>query len=58
MPNRKTHEQYVAEVAKINPNIEVYIEPNKAKIAHRNTKTGDVSYVCPSSILTGHKCSK
>ena len=60
MRKSETHEQYVADVAKINPDIEVVgtYKGSNIKIAHKNTKTGDVSYVCPSTILTDHKYSK
>jgi len=60
MRKSETHEQYVADVAKINPDIEVVgtYKGSNIKIAHKNTKTGDVSYVCPSIILTNHKYSK
>ena len=59
MSNRNIHEEYVADVAKINPDIEVVgtYKGSNIKIAHKNTKTGVISYICPSAILTDRKYS-
>ena len=54
----KTHEQYVEEVSKINPNIEVigsYINTN-TKILHRCKTCGYIWKVKPKNIMQGHGC--
>lgn len=60
MSKRKTHQQYVDEVLKINPNIEVlgkYVG-NKTKIIHR-CKICNHEWNCvPGSILRGSGCPK
>lgn len=58
MGKKKTHEEYVKEVAQINPNIEVieqYVGSN-IKIAHRCKIDGYVWSTQPNIILMGHKC--
>lgn len=58
MGKRKTHEQYVDDVASINPNIEVagkYID-SRTKILHRCKIDGHEWYVKPNDILNGHGC--
>lgn len=58
MSKKKTHEQYVAEVAVINPNIEViskYVN-NKTKILHRCKTDGFEWCVKPNHILGGSGC--
>jgi len=58
MPKRKTHEQYVAEVAIKYPDIEVigeYIN-SSTKTAHKHKTCGNVWYVRPNSILRGCGC--
>lgn len=60
MSRRKTHEQYVAEVAVINPNIEVvgkYIDAN-TKILHRCKIDGYEWMAKPANILTGYGCKQ
>lgn len=58
MPKRKSHEEYVQELAKVNPSIEVlgtYIN-NYTKILHK-CKTHDYEwYVTPNRILCGVNC--
>ena len=57
---KKTHEEYVKEVAKINPNIEViesYIS-NKIKILHRCKIDGYEWLVDPSHVLRGQNCPR
>lgn len=58
MPKKKTHEEYVVEVNKINPNIEVidrYVNTN-TKILH-HCKIDDCTwYAVPSNILNGKGC--
>ena len=58
--NSKTHEQYVDEVSKVNPNIEViekYIDSSTA-ILHRCKKHNVLWYAYPTNILRGHGCSQ
>ena len=58
MAKKKTHEEYVEEVAKINPDIEVvgvYVN-NSTKILHRCKKCGYEWMVCPNAILSSHGC--
>ena len=60
MARKKTHEEYVKEVFKINSNIEVigkYIN-NKTKILHKCKIDGYEWYVIPKSILKGCGCPK
>ena len=60
MPRRKTHEEYVKEVAEINPDIEVvdrYINDN-TKIKHRCKRDGYEWYAKPNHILQGRGCPK
>lgn len=60
MPKKKTHEEYVAEVNKINPNIEVvgtYLD-SKTKILHRCKIDGYEWYATPHNILRGRGCPK
>ena len=60
MSKRKTHEEYVAEVAIKNPNIEVvgtYIDA-KTKILHRCKVDGHEWNPSPDSILSGRGCPK
>lgn len=55
---RKTHEEYVAEVAVTNPNIEVvdrYIN-NSTNILHRCKIDGNEWYAKPNNILSGRGC--
>lgn len=58
MPKKKTHEEYVNEVNKINPNIEVidrYVNTN-TKILH-HCKIDDCTwYAVPRNILNGKGC--
>lgn len=54
----KTHEQYVREVEKINPDVEVvgkYIN-KRTKVLHRCKICGYEWFANPSNILTGSKC--
>lgn len=57
---RKTHEEYVLEVAKINNNIEVIDQyaGSNIKIAHRCKIDGYVWVTQPNIILMGHGCPK
>jgi predicted nucleic acid-binding Zn-ribbon protein len=60
MGKRKTHEEYVAEVATKNPNIEVvgnYIDA-KTKILHRCKIDGHEWKPSPDSVLSGRGCPK
>lgn len=60
MGKKKTHEEYVKELAEKNPNIEVieqYIGSN-IKIAHKCKIDGYVWNTQPNIILMGHKCPK
>ena len=60
MGKRKTHDEYVVEVAKINPNIEVvgiYVD-SKTKIEHRCKIDGHKWFAFPGNILSGHGCSE
>lgn len=55
---KKTHEEYVAEVAAINPNIEVigtYINA-RTKILHKCKIDNHEWYVAPTTILSYHGC--
>lgn len=58
MPKKKTHEEYVAEVAAINPNIEVIEEyiNSRTKILHLCKIDGHEWSVKPNDILNGHGC--
>lgn len=56
--NGKTHEQYIIEVSKVNPDIEVigtYID-SKTAILHRCKKHDVQWYAYPTNILRGHGC--
>ena len=58
MPKKKTHEEYVAEVAVINPNIEVVgtYAGNKIEILHR-CKIDQYEWMArPNNILNNHGC--
>ena len=58
--NKRTHEEYVAKVAEINPNIEViesYIDAN-TKILHKCKIDGYEWKIRPASILVGEGCPK
>lgn len=58
MSRKKTHEEYVAELAIKNPNIEVaekYIN-SQTKILHRCLIDGYEWYIAPSIALQGHGC--
>lgn len=58
MSRRKTHEEYVNELATINPNIDVleqYINAN-TKIAHRCKIDGHIWCPAPGSVLGGQGC--
>lgn len=58
MSSKKTHEEYIAEVAIVNPNIEVvdkYINA-KTKILHRCKIDGYEWFPSPSSVLSGRGC--
>lgn len=56
----KTHEQYVAEVKQINPNIIVIglYTGNRISILHMCMLDGYAWYATPSNILSGHGCPK
>jgi len=60
MRNRKTHKEYVAEVAIKYPDIKVVGEykGNKTKIPHKHKTCGNVWHVIPTSILSGHSCPR
>lgn len=60
MPRKKTHEEYMAEVAVINPNIEVIGMYNGAhkKIMHRCLIDGYEWEAAPHNILFGKGCPK
>ena len=54
----KSHNDYIAEVFNINPNVEVvdlYVDA-ETKIRHRCKIDGHEWYVLPSNILSGHGC--
>ena len=58
MAKRKTHEEYVAEVAINNPNVEVigtYIDA-RTPISHRCTLHNILWDAAPTNILRGHGC--
>ena len=58
MPKKKTHDEYVAQVATINPNIEVlgnYMD-SMTKILHKCKIDGYEWHVIPNSILQGTGC--
>lgn len=60
MNRKKTHKEYVAEVAKIHPNIEVlgtYVD-NKTNILHRCIIDGNEWYARPGNVLQGCGCKK
>lgn len=57
---KKTHDEYVKEVFKVNPNIDVvgmYID-SKTKVEHKCKIDGYVWFALPGSILSGHGCSE
>lgn len=58
MPRKKTHEEYVAELAIKNPNIEVVgqYKGNSIKILHRCKVDGYEWMTLPSSLLYGKGC--
>lgn len=60
MSKRKTHEEYVAQVFKVNPNIKVVGEYINAstKILHRCRIDKNEWYATPNNILSGHGCRK
>lgn len=58
MAKKKTHEEYIEEVANINPNIEVigiYVN-SSTKILHKCKIDGHEWMVSPNAILMGHGC--
>lgn len=57
---KKTHEEYVEEVSRINPNIEVLGEyvNNRTKILHKCKLDGYEWHTAPSSILVGYGCPR
>ena len=60
MGRKKTHDEYIREVAEINPNIEVvgiYID-SETKIAHKCKIDDEVFYAQPREILRGKGCYK
>lgn len=60
MPKKKTHEEYIAELAIKNPNIEAidkYLGAN-TKILHRCLAHNYEWNVCPSGVLNGNGCPK
>lgn len=60
MSRKKTHEEYVAEVAAINPNIEVVgvYDGNKTKIIHRCKIDSYEWYTTPIAVLHGSGCPR
>ena len=58
MPKKKTHEEYVSEVAAINPDIEVIggYKNSRTTIEHRCKKCGNVWHPIPNNILSGKGC--
>ena len=60
MSKKKTHEEYISEVQKKNPNVEVVEEyrGKKEKILHRCKVCGHQWSVYPGSILQGYGCPK
>lgn len=60
MPKKKTHEEYIAELSKINPNIEVLGTYNgsKTKILHKCKIDGYEWETIPNNVLRGHGCPK
>ena len=58
MPKKKTHVDYIAEVKKINPNIEVLgiYTHSKIKILHKCKKDNCEWYATPNNILRGTGC--
>ena len=58
MPRRKTHEEYVLYVERVNPNIEVlecYID-SKTPILHKCKIDGHIWPAKPNNILSGKGC--
>lgn len=60
MSKKKTHEEYISEVQKKNPNVEVVEEyrGKREKILHRCKVCGHQWPVYPGSILQGYGCPK
>lgn len=60
MGKKKTHEEYVAELAVKNPNVEPVDEYNGAhiKILHRCNACGYMWYITPHNALAGKGCPK
>ncbi len=60
MPKKKTHEEYLEDVKKINPNINVLGKYTKShiKTSHRCNICGNEWSAFPSNILKGHGCPK
>lgn len=58
MSRKKTHEEYVKELAEKNPNVEVIgiYCGNRIKIPHRCKKCGNVWDASPTNILRGKSC--
>ena len=58
MRRQKTHEEYVTELSKVNPDIEVIgiYMGNKVKIPHRCKIDGTIWDVAPSNTLQGRGC--
>ena len=58
MAIKKTHEEYIEQVKKINPNIEVVgiYKNNRTKILHRCKIDGNEWEVIPNNILSGKGC--
>ena len=60
MPKRKTHNEFVDELSKILPNIEVqdeYINSN-TKIYVKCKNCGNSYYALPSNLLKGYNCKQ
>lgn len=60
MAKRKTHDEYVAELLQINPNVEVIglYNGSSVKITHKCKIDGYVWDTQPNILLMGHKCPK
>lgn len=60
MSKRKTHEEYVAELAIKNPSVEAMekYSGNKTKVLHRCKKHNVSWYMLPNNALKGCKCAK
>ena len=59
MSKRKTHEEYVAELAIKNPSVEAMekYSGNKTKVLHRCKKHNVSWYMLPNNALKGCKCA-